>query len=116
MWSLQDFLFPSMILKDAGQITAAQAVQTIESAFGPTPGQTSQYVAALVLLAVPAVVLVVAGLKFITQGSTAGGVKERAHHPPPLPPPGARRPPPGSGSSAWGCSCTGATPAPAAGS
>lgn len=76
MWSLQDFLFPSMILKDAGQITAAQAVQTIESAFGPTPGQTSQYFAALVLLAVPAVVLVVAGLKFITQGITAGGVKE----------------------------------------
>ncbi|WP_405144646.1 carbohydrate ABC transporter permease [Sphaerisporangium sp. NBC_01403] len=76
MWSLQDFLFPSMILKRAELSTAAQAVQTIQSAFGPTPEQTSQYFAALVLLAVPAVVLVVGGLKFITQGITAGGVKE----------------------------------------
>jgi len=76
MWSLQDFVFPSMVLKNADTITAAQAVQTIQSAFGPTPEQTSQYFAALVLLAVPAVVLVVAGLKFITQGITAGGSKE----------------------------------------
>ncbi|NUR84365.1 MAG: carbohydrate ABC transporter permease [Nonomuraea sp.] len=76
MWSLQDFLFPSMILKRSELSTAAQAVQTIQSAFGPTPEQTSQYFAALVLLAVPAVVLVVAGLRFITQGITAGGVKE----------------------------------------
>jgi ABC-type glycerol-3-phosphate transport system permease component len=76
MWSLQDFLFPSLILKKAELSTAAQAVQTIESAFGPTPQQTSQYFAALVLLAVPAVVLIVGGLKFITQGITAGGVKE----------------------------------------
>lgn len=76
MWSLQDFVFPSMILKRTELATAAQAVQTIQSAFGPTPEQTSQYFAALVLLAVPAVVLVVAGLKFITQGITAGGSKE----------------------------------------
>ncbi|UNM12787.1 carbohydrate ABC transporter permease [Streptomyces formicae] len=76
MWSLQDFVFPSMIIKRAELTTAAQAVQTIQSAFGPTPEQTSQYFAALVLLAVPAVVLVVAGLRFITQGITAGGSKE----------------------------------------
>ena len=76
MWSLQDFLFPSMLLNDASQTTAAQAVQTIQAAFAPTPIQTSQYFAALMLLAVPAVVIVVLGLKFITQGITAGGVKE----------------------------------------
>ncbi|MEZ0070166.1 ABC-type glycerol-3-phosphate transport system permease component [Streptacidiphilus sp. MAP12-20] len=76
VWSVQDFLFPSMLLNDASQTTAAQAVQTIKGAFAPTPLQTSQYFAALMLLAVPAIVIVVVGLKFITQGITAGGVKE----------------------------------------
>lgn len=76
VWSVQDFLFPSMLLNDADQTTAAQAVQTIKAAFGPTPIQTSQYFAALMLLAVPAILIVVVGLKWITQGITAGGVKE----------------------------------------
>ena len=76
VWSVQDFIFPSMLLNDAGQTTAAQAVQTIKAAFAPTPVQTSQYFAALMLLAVPAVLIVVFGLRFITQGITAGGVKE----------------------------------------
>lgn len=76
VWSVQDFLFPSMLLNDASQTTAAQAVQTIKGAFAPTPLQSSQYFAALMLLAVPAIVIVVLGLKFITQGITAGGVKE----------------------------------------
>jgi ABC-type glycerol-3-phosphate transport system permease component len=76
MWSLQDFLFPSTILKKSELTTAAQAVQTIQSGFGPSPSQTSQYFAALVLLAVPALVLVVVGLRFITSGITQGGVKE----------------------------------------
>jgi ABC-type glycerol-3-phosphate transport system permease component len=76
MWSVQDFLFPSMLLNNADQTTAAQAVQTIKAAFAPTPIQTSQYFAALMLLALPAVVIVVLGLKYITAGITAGGVKE----------------------------------------
>jgi ABC-type glycerol-3-phosphate transport system permease component len=76
MWSLQDFLLPSTILKHSELTTAAQAVQTIQSGFGPSPTQTSQYFAALVLLAVPALVLVVTGLRFITSGITQGGVKE----------------------------------------
>jgi ABC-type glycerol-3-phosphate transport system permease component len=76
VWSVQDFIFPSMLLNDANQTTAAQAVQTIKAAFGPTPIQTSQYFAALTLLAVPAVLIVILGLRWITQGITAGGVKE----------------------------------------
>jgi ABC-type glycerol-3-phosphate transport system permease component len=75
VWSVQDFIFPSMLLSNASATTAAQAVQTIQAAFGPTPIQTSEYFAALMLLAVPAIVIVVAGLRFITQGITAGGVK-----------------------------------------
>jgi len=76
VWSVQDFIFPSMLLNSSNATTAAQAVQTIKAAFGPTPTQTSQYFAALMLLAVPAIVIVVLGLKYITQGITAGGVKE----------------------------------------
>ena len=76
VWSVQDFIFPSMLLNSSNATTAAQAVQTIKAAFGPTPIQTSQYFAALTLLAVPAIVIVVFGLKYITQGITAGGVKE----------------------------------------
>jgi len=76
VWSIQDFIFPSMLLNDSSATTAAQAVQTIKAAFGPTPVQTSQYFAALMLLAVPAIAIVVFGLRYITQGITAGGVKE----------------------------------------
>ena len=76
MWSLQDFIFPSILLRDPGMNTAAQAVQTIKSAFGPTPEQTSQYFAALVLLAVPALLLIVFGLRWMAAGLTAGGIKE----------------------------------------
>jgi ABC-type glycerol-3-phosphate transport system permease component len=76
VWSVQDFIFPSMLLSDAGSTTAAQAVQTIKAAFGPTPVQTAQYFTALTLLAVPAILVVVFGLKYITQGITSGAVKE----------------------------------------
>jgi ABC-type glycerol-3-phosphate transport system permease component len=76
VWSVQDFIFSSMLLTNAGSTTAAQAVQSIQGAFSPTPIEHSQYFAALMLLAVPAIVIVVLGLRFITQGITAGGVKE----------------------------------------
>ena len=76
VWSIQDFIFPSMLMTNASSTTAAQAVQSIQGVFALTPLAHSQYFAALMLLAVPAIVIVVAGLKFITQGMTAGGVKE----------------------------------------
>jgi ABC-type glycerol-3-phosphate transport system permease component len=76
MWSLQDFIFPSLLLRDPTKNTAAQAVQTIRSAFGPTPEQTAQYFAALVLLAIPAVVLIIIALRWMAAGLTAGGIKE----------------------------------------
>jgi len=76
MWSLQDFIFPSLLLRSPGRTTAAQAVMIIKSAFGPTPEQTAQYFAALVLLAIPALVLIVGALRWMTMGLTAGGIKE----------------------------------------
>lgn len=76
VWSVQDFIFASLLLTNASSTTAAQAVQSIQAAFSPTPIEHSQYLAALMLLAVPAIVIVVLGLRFITQGMTAGGIRE----------------------------------------
>lgn len=77
MWSMQDFVFPSLVIRSPAGTTASQAVETIRGAFsGSTPLQTSEYYAALVLLAVPAIVLVGIGLRWISRGLTAGGSKE----------------------------------------
>jgi ABC-type glycerol-3-phosphate transport system permease component len=76
MWSFQDFIFPSLLLRNPALTTASQAVQTIQGAFGPTPQQNSQYYAALVLLSVPAVLLVTFGLRWVSRGLTGGGSKE----------------------------------------
>ncbi|MDZ8200361.1 carbohydrate ABC transporter permease [Microbacterium sp. SSW1-59] len=76
MWSLQDFIFPSVLLRSAELTTAAQAVQGIRGAFAPTPLETSQYFAALVLLGVPAVIIIVFAFRYVTRGLAAGGVKE----------------------------------------
>jgi ABC-type glycerol-3-phosphate transport system permease component len=76
MWSFQDFVFPSLLLRSPELTTASQAVQTIQGAFGPTPQQTAEYYAALVLLAVPAVLLVTFGLRWVSRGLTSGANKE----------------------------------------
>ncbi|WP_396667459.1 carbohydrate ABC transporter permease [Microbacterium sp. R86528] len=76
MWSLQDFLFPSFILRAPELATAAQAVQVIKSAFAPTPLESSQYFAALVLLGVPALVIIIFAFRFVTKGMASGGLKE----------------------------------------
>lgn len=76
MWSMQDFLFPSLFLTDPDKTTAAQAVMRFKEYLGATPDDIGRYNASLVLLAVPALIIVVFGLRFITQGLTSGGVKE----------------------------------------
>jgi ABC-type glycerol-3-phosphate transport system permease component len=76
MWSLQDFLFPATLLRDVSLTTAAQAVQTIKGAFGPTAYENSLYYAALMLLAVPALIIIVGGFKYISRGMTNGSIKE----------------------------------------
>ena len=76
MWSFQDFLLPSLLLRNPALTTASQAVQTIQGAFGATPQQSSEYFAALVLLSVPAVLLVTFGLRWVSRGLTGGGSKE----------------------------------------
>ncbi len=76
MWSLQDFLFPSLFFTDREKTTAAQAVLRFKEYLGATPDDIGRYNASLVLLAVPALVVVIWGLRFITRGLAAGGIKE----------------------------------------
>jgi raffinose/stachyose/melibiose transport system permease protein len=76
MWSSQDFLFPSLFFSSPEMTTAAQAVLRFREYLGATPDDIGRYNASLVLLAVPALLIVVFGLRFITNGLTSGGVKE----------------------------------------
>jgi ABC-type glycerol-3-phosphate transport system permease component len=76
MWSFQDFVFPSLLLRSPELTTASQAVQTIRGAFGPTPQQNAEFFAALVLISLPAVLLVIFGLRWVSRGLTSGGNKE----------------------------------------
>ena len=76
MWSVQDFVFPSLLLRSPSMTTASQAVETIQGGFGASPQQTSEYYAALVLLALPAIVLIAFGLRWISRGISTGAAKE----------------------------------------
>lgn len=76
VWSMQDFLWPSFIFTDPTMATAAQAVQTFSAALGQGPADIAKYNASLVLLAVPAVLFVLFGLRFIVNGLTSGATKE----------------------------------------
>ncbi|GII32975.1 carbohydrate ABC transporter permease [Planotetraspora mira] len=76
MWSLQDFLWPAIFNTRPEMTTAAQAVSTFHNALSASPVDAARYSASLVLLALPAVLLVVFGLRFITSGLTSGALKD----------------------------------------
>ena len=76
MWSFQDFLLPLMFITDPNLTTAAMAVSSFQEYLSFTPDNIGKYNASLVLLALPALVLIVFGQRFITQGLTSGGIKE----------------------------------------
>ena len=76
IWSLQDFLWPTFIFTDPKLATAAQAVQTFANQLGQGAADQAKYNASLVLLAVPAAIFVIFGLRYIVNGLTAGSTKE----------------------------------------
>lgn len=76
IWSLQDFLWPSMLFTNPNLTSAAQAVASFSNVLGRSPEDFGRYNASLVLLAVPAVLFVLFGLRFIVNGLTAGGTKD----------------------------------------
>ncbi|WP_241794414.1 carbohydrate ABC transporter permease [Microbacterium sp. C5A9] len=76
IWSLQDFLWPSMLFTDPSLTSAAQAVSSFSNVLGRSPADFGRYNASLVLLAVPAVLFVLFGLRFIVNGLTSGSTKD----------------------------------------
>lgn len=76
VWSFQDFLWPSIFLRDSSMQTAAQAVMTLNTGLGASPTDVARYHASLVLLAVPAMLIVLFGMRFIVSGLTTGATKE----------------------------------------
>jgi ABC-type glycerol-3-phosphate transport system permease component len=76
IWSLQDFLWPSMLFTDANKTTAAQAIASFSNVLGRSPEDFGRYNASLVLLAIPAVLFVIFGLRFIVNGLTSGSTKD----------------------------------------
>jgi raffinose/stachyose/melibiose transport system permease protein len=76
IWSLQDFLWPSMLFTDPSVTTAAQAVSAFSNVLGRGTEDFGRYNASLVLLAVPAALFVLFGLRFIVNGLTSGSSKE----------------------------------------
>lgn len=76
MWSFNDFLLPLMFQIKPEMTTAAMAVQSFQEYLSFTPDNIGRYNASLVLLGLPALLLVIFGQRYITQGLTAGGIKE----------------------------------------
>lgn len=76
MWSIQDFLLPLMFITKREMTTAAMAVQSFREYLSFTPDNIGKYNASLVLLAIPALILILFGQRYITQGLTSGGIKE----------------------------------------
>ncbi|MFI3213605.1 MAG: carbohydrate ABC transporter permease [Eubacteriales bacterium] len=76
MWSLQDFLFPLMYLTKEELYTTTVAVNSFQGAYGMTPQDLGRYNAALVLIAIPSIVIFMIAQKYIINGVTSGAVKE----------------------------------------
>lgn len=75
VWSLQDFMWPSIFIRDTSLVTAAQAVLNLNTGLGAAPADIARFNASLVVLAIPAVLVVLIGMRFIINGLTAGSEK-----------------------------------------
>lgn len=75
VWSMQDFMWPSIFLRNSSMTTAAQAVMTLNTGLGANPTDIGRYNASLVLLALPALLIVLFGMRFIINGLTSGATK-----------------------------------------
>lgn len=76
MWSFQDFLMPLMYLTKGTLFTATVAVNSFKGAYGMAGQSLGRYNAALVLIAVPAILIFVFAQKYIVGGITSGAIKD----------------------------------------
>lgn len=76
MWSLQDFLFPTMFLTNSKLYTTTVAVNAFRGAYGVIGANLGRYNASLVLITIPTILVFIFAQKFIVNGISAGSVKE----------------------------------------
>lgn len=76
MWSLQDFLLPTMFLTKERLATATVAINTFKGVYGTVGNQLGRYNAALVLIAIPSIFLLILGQKYLMNGITSGALKD----------------------------------------
>ncbi len=76
MWSLQDFFLPLMFLTEQKLAPATVAINVYKGAFGNSGPDLGRLNAALVMTALPTVLVFVLAEKYIAQGLSAGALKE----------------------------------------
>jgi ABC-type glycerol-3-phosphate transport system permease component len=76
MWSLQDFLLPTMFITDGKLATATVAINMFKGVYGTVGSQLGRYNAALVLIAIPSLLLLILGQKYLVGGATSGSLKD----------------------------------------
>ncbi len=75
VWSFQDFLLPTFLLSKRSLTTATQMVSSFNRTQTISPKDIGGYNAALVLLAVPVVIIFIIFSSQIKKGLTSGGIK-----------------------------------------
>jgi ABC-type glycerol-3-phosphate transport system permease component len=75
VWSFQDFLLPTYFLSKRALTTATQMVSSFNRTQTISPKDIGGYNAALVLLAVPVVIIFIIFSNQIKRGLTTGGIK-----------------------------------------
>lgn len=75
IWSFQDFLLPTYFLSKRELTTATQMVSSFNRTQTVTPKDLGAFSAALVLLAVPVIIVYLIFSQYIKRGITSGGIK-----------------------------------------
>ena len=81
IWSLQDFLWPSMLFTNPDLTSAAQAVASFSNVLGRSPEDFGRYNASLVLLAIPAALFVCSASASSSTASPPAAPKTDRPHP-----------------------------------
>ena len=75
MWSFKDYLTPALFTSNPKLMTATLAVSRFKDSLGGTPDNLGRYYAAMVVIAVPIIILFSFFQKFMRSGITAGSIK-----------------------------------------
>ncbi len=75
MWSFKDFVVPALFTTKPELMTATLAISRFKDYLGSTPKELGRYNAALVLLAIPTIIIFTYVQKYMRRGLVAGALK-----------------------------------------